>query len=153
MSILNKKTFYFYILHDCNKNHSSDDYEFDYLKTVRNAMEMKNGFFLQLANDVKEMVECRTEKFLLGNGIDVRNLQFTGEIKEISEESYNLIVEDDKRIMANMSDKTKKLLLGFGFDLDGWHRPFKVEAKNKIYLKSVLKRKLGYSPKIIFKNE
>ena len=144
-----KKTFYFYVLHDCNKNIKVED--FDYLEAVRKAIEIKDGYTFELANDIKNSIDRERELFELDNGIDVRFLQFTGEIKEIDEKSYEEICKLDEKIMSKMSDKSKKLLTEFGFKLDGWHRPFKIEAKNKIYLKTALKRKFGVAPKIIFK--
>jgi hypothetical protein len=145
-----KQEFYFYILHDCNKNNKSA--EFDYLANVKKAIASGSTKSLTLANEIQEHVRRRREEYELDNGIDVRDLQFTGEIKEITKESYELIKADDVRIIAKMSDKSKKLLIQFGFELDGWHRPFKIEAKNKNYLKSALKRKFGFSPKVLVKH-
>lgn len=149
MNTREKRPFYFYVLHDSKVNNK---YNFDYLETVKRAFLIKSTRLLTLANNVKDLREKMDEKYLLDNGIDVRELYFTGEIKEISKESYDMIVEDDKRILANMSEKSKNLLLQFGFDLDGWHRPFMIEAKNKSYLKTALKRKFGELPTIIFKD-
>jgi hypothetical protein len=148
-----KQTFYFYIIHGCKAviDKRSATHDFNYLETVGTALKNKSAFTLQLANDVQDIISERRDRYSLGNGIDVRELYFTGEIKQISEEGYNEILEDDERIMANMSDKEKDLLTKFGFDLEGWHRPFKIEAKNKIYLKRALVRKLGYSPIVLFK--
>jgi hypothetical protein len=152
-SALLKQTFYFYILHDCEKYSSitNKEEDFDYLSSVKKAIESASGKSLILANDIREHIAKRREEYELDNGIDVRDLQFTGEIKEITKESYEIILADDVRILEKMSDKSKKLLVEFGFDLDGWHRPFKIEAKNKSYLKMALKRKFNYLPTIIFR--
>lgn len=146
---LSKQEFYFYILHDCDKNIHKK--KFDYLSNVQKGIELGSSKILELANNIKDYNTKIRKEYELDNGIDVRDLQFTGEIKEITKESYERIKLDDVRIITEMSDKSKKLLIKFGFDLDGWHRPFKILAKNKYYLKSGLKRKFGFLPKIIFK--
>ena len=77
---------------------------------------------------VMDPVYERAEEFELQNGCDVRRFQEDG-IKEISKESYNTIIEDDKRIVASRTEKSKKLIeqyLPADFE-NGWHRPFKIE--------------------------
>ena len=147
LSPYKKKTFYFYIIHACREN--PNRYNFNYLDTVKKSLDIKNYKLLELANDINDTLMIESESYSLDNGIDVREFYFTGEIKEITEESYNIILADDKRIMANMSEKTKNLLTRFGIPLDGWHRPFKIEAKNRVYLKRALELKMGFKPIII----
>ena len=97
-----------------------------------------------LVEDLLDQIE-ELESEVSGLQIDVDDNN--KEIDSLNEEICKL----DEKIMSKMSDKSKKLLTEFGFKLDGWHRPFKIEAKNKIYLKTALKRKFGVAPKIIFK--
>lgn len=61
-------------------------------------------------------------------------------IKEITEEGYNIIVDDEKRIVKNLNEKSLKLLKKFDHRTDGRHFPFTVEAENKGHLKWILKK-------------
>lgn len=143
------KTYFFYMLHSCREATC----EFDYLKQVEIAIKNKSALALSLCNVVQDIKRRRDIRYQLDNGIDVRDLYFTGEIKEISSESYNEILADDENIMLNMSKKSRKLLTDFGFSLNGWHRPLKVQVNNINELESALSKKLGFNPKIIWKNE
>ena len=81
-----------------------------------------------LAQKSTELHRKRTEEFELQNGCDVRRFQEEG-VKEISEESYNWIVEEDKRIVDSRTEKSKGLIKKFlpaEFE-NAWHRPFKIE--------------------------
>ena len=82
----------------------------------------------------------------MDNGIDVRYIKYYG-FKEITKENYELILLDDERIMSKMSEKSKKLLTNFGFDLDGWHKPFKINFATEHNIKKWLKLR---SDKITF---
>lgn len=57
--------------------------------------------------------------------MDARYFKGNG-VKEITKESYDWIIEEDKRIVSNRSEKDKKLIAEYlpkDFK-NAWHRPF-----------------------------
>lgn len=115
------KTYYFYTLH----GEFAPKDKYDYTALVRESIETKNGLLLRATNNYFDSKRNIREQFQLDNGIDVRYLKYYG-FKEITKESYDKIVLDDERIMSRKSEKSKTLLTNYGFDLKGWHKPFKI---------------------------
>jgi hypothetical protein len=147
----NKKLFYFYEIQSIK---GYDPYPFDYQAEVKRAIGAPNtiwGHPLDFVNKINELKKTMGKAFLLDNGIDVRELYYPGEVKEISKEFFDQLVLDDIKQCARQSDTHNSLLIKFGFDTTSWHKPFVMEAKNKVYLKSAMKRKFGFLPKITFK--
>jgi len=74
-----------------------------------------------------------TNQYKLSNNQDIRGFTKYG-YQEVSEEGYNRIVEDEKLILNNLTDKDKELFKQFGHELC-WHSPFEVEgnSENEIY--------------------
>lgn len=141
---------YFYIIHDFFKDYDSltKRYNFDYLNLVESAMKDRNWLLLEKANDVNDYIEKKREHYLLDNRQDVREMRFTGEIKVITEEGYDRILFDDNEILERMSQKSKDLLTEFGFNFNGWHRPFYVECEPS-QLMDALILKLNFEPIIL----
>jgi len=80
-----------------------------------------------------------SKKYEFQNGQDARNFRRYG-VKEITEEVYNQILEDEKRIVSGFNHKTLDLMDEFDHRKDGWHFPFYVDVENKSHLKWKLKQ-------------
>lgn len=125
---------YFYTLH----GEFAPQDKYDYLELVRESINKRDGILLRAANNYFDSKRTTREMFELDNGIDVRHMKYYG-FKEVKKENYDWIVLDDERIMSQKSEKNNKLLSKFGFDLDGWHKPFKIPFATEDNIKKLLK--------------
>ena len=91
------------------------------------------------------------EQYEFQNGQDARYFRRYG-VKEIDEETYNQITEDDRRIVLSFNQKTLYLMDKFGHRKDGWHFPFYVDAESRSHLKWKLKQMFPEYEEFIFKN-
>lgn len=120
---------YYYKLHNFLGRLPEDKYQEKYdeiLGNIDNTQSYVHSYVL--VGRAMEPYRKRAEEFELQNQCDVRRFQEEG-VKEISEESYNWIVEEDKRIVTSRTEKSKRLIKEFlpaEFE-NAWHRPFKIE--------------------------
>lgn len=118
---------YYYKLHNFFGRLPEDKYQEEFDEILDDIQD--TGGYVHAYMLVQKSMEPhrkRAEEFELQNGCDVRRFQEEG-VKEISEESYNWIVEEDKRIVARRTEKSKRLIKEFlpaEFE-NAWHRPFK----------------------------
>jgi hypothetical protein len=137
------KTYYFYTLHGQFGTSS----ELNHSDIVLESIERKDGILLRAANQYFNSISKIREQFELDNGIDVRYFKVYG-FKEVTKKSYDWIVEDDKRIISRMSEKSKQLLIKFGFNTDSWHRPFKINFGTENNIKRYLELRANKIPYI-----
>lgn len=120
---------YYYKIHNFFGRLPEDKYQEKYDEILDNVDNVQSYVYsYALVGRAMEPYRKRAEQFELQNQCDVRRFQEEG-VKEISEESYNWIVEEDKRIVASRTEKSKRLIKEFlpaEFE-NAWHRPFKVE--------------------------
>jgi hypothetical protein len=91
-----------------------------------------------------------SKRYEFQNGQDARKFRRYG-VKEIDKEVYDLILEDDKKIVSGFNQKTLDLMDKFGHKEDGWHFPFYVDAENKSHLKWKLKQMFSEYKQFILK--
>lgn len=84
--------------------------------------------------NLEVMTKKRSEEFEFQNGQDARYFTRYG-VKEVDEEGYNRIVEDDVRITKSFNEKTLGLMDKFNHRKDGWHFPFCIEVESKSHLR------------------
>ena len=133
------KTYYFYTL-------QSDEYpekiikHDEYLReNLEKYIKEKDALGLEIVSGTIHSQKSFDKVDSLQNGQNARYLKRYG-VKEVTEETYNIIVDDEKRIVKNLNEKSLKLLNKFGHRTDGWHFPFTVEAQSKGHLKWLLKK-------------
>ena len=124
---------YYYKIHNFSGSLPEDKYQEKYDGILDDIQDPRTYVYTyMLAQKAMAPHWKRAEKFELQNGCDVRRFQEEG-VKEISEESYNWIVEEDKRIVASRTEKSKRLIKEFlpaEFE-NSWHRPFKEKEDEK----------------------
>ena len=130
------KTYYFYTLNGVQYPEKIIKYD-EYLKeNLEKYIKEKDALGLTIVSNAIESQEQYDKR---ENGQNARYLSRYG-VTEITEETYNIIVNDEQRIVKNLNEKSLKLLNKFGHRTDGWYFPFTVEAQNKSHLKWVLKK-------------
>lgn len=141
--------YYFYTL---NKEQTPSDKIMDDVERLETELldkssktkdkELKSWYMygVAMSHDLKNNRRRNREEFEFQNGQDARYFVRYG-VKEIDENSYNCIVEDDKRIVSSFNDKTLKLMEKYNHRKDGWHFPFIIEANDRSHLKWILKNK------------
>ena len=133
------KTYYFYTLNGVQYPEKIIKYD-EYLKeNLEKYIKEKDVLGLEIVSDAIQSQKSFDEVDSLQNGQNARYLSRYG-IKEVTEETYNIIVDDEKRIVKNLNEKSLKLLKKFDHRTDGWHFPFTVEAESKGHLKWLLKK-------------
>ncbi len=133
------KTYYFYTLNGVQYPEKIIKYD-EYLKeNLEKYIKEKDALGLTIVSNAIESQEQYDKRDSLQNGQNARYLSRYG-VTEITEETYNIIVNDEQRIVKNLNEKSLKLLNKFGHRTDGWHFPFTVEAQNKSHLKWLLKK-------------
>ncbi len=132
------RSYYFYTLNE----ERLPKYEIDFYKKVNKleeeALAKNNLGSVLLIHQYKNFFHEESEKFELQNGQDARFLVRYG-CKEVSKDIYEAIKEDDHRIVKSFDERSIFLLKQFNHRTDGWHFPFKVEAKNRLELRRKLK--------------
>lgn len=124
---------YYYKLHNFFGRLPEDKYQEKYDDVLDTTKDL--GIYVHSYMLMQRSMEPhwkRAKEFELQNQCDVRRFQEEG-VKEISEESYNWIVKEDKRIVASRTEKSKRLIKEFlsaEFE-NAWHRPFKVNEDEK----------------------
>ena len=133
------KTYYFYTLNGVQYPEKIIKYD-EYLKeNLEKYIKEKDVLGLEIVSDAIQSQKSFDEVDSLQNGQNARYLSRYG-IKEITEETYNVIVKNEQRIVKNLNEKSLKLLNKFGHRTDGWYFPFTVEAQSKGHLKWLLKK-------------
>jgi uncharacterized protein YneR len=142
--------YYFYTL---NKEHRPEDrvLEKELLTKSSNTNDKELFSWYMLAVAQLQKLRKRDEEYEFQNGQDVRYFVRYG-VKEINEETYNQIVEDDIRIVSGFNQKTLDLMNKFGHRKDGWHFPFYVDAESRSHLKWKLKQMFPEYKEFIFKD-
>lgn len=124
---------YYYKVHNFLGKLPEDKYQNQYDDALDRIKDLVTYCFIyEKVQRSMEPLYKKAEEFELQNGCDVRRFQEEG-TKEIDEKSYNTILEDDKRIVASRTEKSKRLIkeyLPADFE-NGWHRPFKIEENEK----------------------
>ena len=130
------KTYYFYTLNGVQYPEKIIKYD-EYLKeNLEKYIKEKDALGLKIVSGAIESQEQYDKR---ENGQNARYLSRYG-VTEITEETYNIIVNDEQRIVKNLNEKSLKLLNKFGHRTDGWHFPFTVEAQSKSHLKWLLRK-------------
>ena len=133
------KTYYFYTLQGEEYPEKIIKHD-EYLReNLEKYIKEKDALGLKIVSGAIESQEHYHKRDSLQNGQNARYLKRYG-VKEVTEETYNIIVDDEKRIVKNLNEKSLKLLNKFGHRTDGWHFPFTVEAESKGHLKWLLKK-------------
>lgn len=133
------KTHFFYVLNKVEYPEKIIEYD-EYLRDSQlDFIKNKDTLGLIITSSAIDDSMDFNESYLLPNGQDVRYFTRYG-VKEIDEEGFNEIAEDDKRIIKRFNNNTIELLNKFGHKTDGWHFPFKVEATSKSHLIWKLKK-------------
>lgn len=154
------KTYYFYTLNEdrtpsCEIMDDIEKLETELLNKASKTEDKKlQAWYMHgvgMSHRLKNDRIRNREAFEFQNGQDARYFVRYG-VKEIDEEDYNRIVEDDKRIVSRFNEKTLKLMDKFNHRKDGWHFPFKVEAESKGHLKWKLKQMFPEYSEFILKD-
>jgi hypothetical protein len=142
--------YYFYTL---NKEHRPEDrvLEKELLTKSSNTNDKELFSWYMIAVAQLQKLRKRDEQYEFQNGQDARYFVRYG-VKEINEETYNQIVEDDIRIVSGFNQKTLDLMNKFGHRKDGWHFPFYVDAESRSHLKWKLKQMFPEYKEFIFKD-